>query len=62
MARRKSKNLSLSKEAVRKAHDLVKADCRPSLSNLVETLILKEHARLSLEPKSSDPEKAEVAG
>lgn len=61
MARRKSKNLSLSKEAVRKAQDLVKADCRPSLSNLVETLILREHARL-VPPAPAPTKEGEVVG
>lgn len=44
--RRKPRNLTLSDEARRKAEDLQRLETRSSLSNLVEALIMREHARL----------------
>jgi len=43
--RKKSSNLSLSNDAKRKAKELLKPLNRPSITNLVETLVTEEHKR-----------------
>jgi len=45
-------NLSLSKDVQRKAAELMRREFRSSVSNLVESLILREHQRLL--PKKSE--------
>lgn len=41
-------NLSLSKDVQRKAAELMRREFRSSVSNLVESLILREHQRVVL--------------
>jgi hypothetical protein len=63
--RRKPTNLTLSEEALRLAGELMDAETRPSLSNLVEALVVREHQRLAAAGgKTKAPsaeQKAEVA-
>lgn len=60
--RRKATNLTLSEDALTKAEALRAADTRPSISNLIEALVVREHQRVMGQPKpAAQPEKAEVA-
>jgi hypothetical protein len=45
--RRKPTNLTLSDETLKMAETLMASETRPSLSNLVEALVVREHQRLS---------------
>ena len=57
--RRKPRNLTLSDEARGKAEILQKIETRASLSNLVEALIIREHARLTEGQQASGKAKKE---
>jgi hypothetical protein len=59
--RKRARNLSLSEEVVEKAEALQQAETRPSLSNLVEALIVREHQRLGLPASTKRPSTQEVA-
>ena len=59
--RKRARNLSLSEEVVEKAEALQQAETRPSLSNLVEALIVREHQRLGLSTSTTRPSTQEVA-
>jgi hypothetical protein len=45
--RRKPTNLTLSDETLKMAEMLMASETRPSLSNLVEALVVREHQRLN---------------
>jgi hypothetical protein len=50
--RRKPTNLTLSDEALKMAEKLMAEETRPSLSNLVEALVVREHQRLGTKSRS----------
>ena len=50
--RRKPTNLTLSDETLKMAEKLMAEETRPSLSNLVEALVVREHQRLGTKSRS----------
>jgi hypothetical protein len=49
---RKPVNITLSEDVITKGELLAEAETRPSFSNLVEALIVREHARRFPAPRS----------
>jgi len=50
--RRKPTNLTLSDETLKMAEKLMAEETRPSLSNLVEALVVREHQRLGTKSRA----------
>jgi hypothetical protein len=58
---RKAVNLTLSEEVIDKGERLAAAETRPSLSNMVEALIVREHAaRFPVRPSRKSPSPAQT--